>query len=219
MSALAGISEQIKDRFQDISEKARQRVFGANNENLDFFIDSFNKFDTRRKVIAVCCVVAAVLVIFLGVFTVYFAGIRTLKVELSNSLASLRELQNNVSDFEAETSRFRTVTSTLSGATSQFSAKPFFDELSKKINVKIDSIDEKPEDFLASDPLAKKGFRKVNVEMYFKKISIPRLLEFIKEAEKSNRFLKVTDLKIREIYGGRLYFSVNLTIRGYAGRG
>jgi len=46
-------------------------------------------------------------------------------------------------------------------------------------------------------------------------ISIPRLLSFLVEVEKSNKYLRVQDLQIRARYGTKLYFDSQAKVRGY----
>ena len=46
-------------------------------------------------------------------------------------------------------------------------------------------------------------------------ISIPRLLGFLVEVEKSNKYLRVQDLQIRGRYGTKLYFDSQVKVRGY----
>ena len=220
MSAIATAIEQVKDRSRDILEKIRQKLFGANNENLDFFIDSFNKFDARQKIVAVCCILLLTVLVFFSIFYLYFTGVRDLKLELSDGLAALRELQVDINNYETETAKMTVVSNTLNATIGGFSVRPFFESLAQKLAVKVELSEPKQEPFPATDPLSEKGFQKLNIDMRFVKISIPRLLEFIKETEKSAKFLKIQDLNIREIYERepskkRLYFTVNMTVRGY----
>jgi len=50
-------------------------------------------------------------------------------------------------------------------------------------------------------------------------ISIPRLLNFIVEAEKGGGFIRVQDLQIRSKYGTKLFFDVTLKARGLSTAG
>ena len=64
------------------------------------------------------------------------------------------------------------------------------------------------------NPLSEKA-QEVKVEMRMPNISIPRLMSFLVEVEKSNKYLKVQDLQIRGRYGTKLYFDGQAKVRGY----
>ena len=69
---------------------------------------------------------------------------------------------------------------------------------------------------LASDnPLSDK-VQEVHVDLRLGNISVPRLLNFLVDIEKSNKYLRVIDLKIGARYGTRLFFDANVKIRGYS---
>ena len=103
---------------------------------------------------------------------------------------------------------------TISKKTRRLSYKPFFEKLSKEEKVSIKSLNVKTVDGIPGDMISD-SISEHNIEMKLPKISIPKLLKFMVEIEKSKKFLRVKDIKVTGMYGNKLYFDVELVVRGY----
>ena len=92
--------------------------------------------------------------------------------------------------------------------------KPYFEKMSKLNNIEIKDIKEKDVESDLSDPFFEK-VTEVLVEMKLPKISIPKLMGFLVDVEKSNYFFRIKDLKIKGLYGNKLYFDSRVSFRTY----
>jgi hypothetical protein len=94
------------------------------------------------------------------------------------------------------------------------SLKPFFEKIANDLGVTIEGISDQKVPLAAENPLSDK-LQEIRVEMRLPNISIPRLLNFVVEIEKSGKYLKVQDLQIRARYGTKLFFDGQIKVRGY----
>jgi hypothetical protein len=74
---------------------------------------------------------------------------------------------------------------------------------------------EKEVEFDSTNPLSE-SLKEVRIDLRVPQISISRLLNFITDVEKSERYIRLQDLKITGQYGNKLYFDTSLVFRGYA---
>ena len=213
MGPVSAISDQVRGRLQDGLGFLRRSLFGANNERLDLFMDSFNKLSSSQRVGAF--VVAGGCLAFLVGLAIwlYVAQVDRLKSDLSNSFAAIHELQALTAAHNTEKQKFDRLTSAVKSKTSSGAIKPFFEKISKSVGVQLDDLKEvKPQQ---SDSGLPDNFQEFHVEMRLEKISIPRLLNFLVEIEKSGRYMRVHDLQVRSRYGTKLYFDGFVKVRGY----
>ena len=54
-----------------------------------------------------------------------------------------------------------------------------------------------------------------DVEIVIASISLPKLLKFISTIEKSQNYIRVKDLRIRDLSGKKLYFEVQVFFRAF----
>lgn len=210
------LKDQANQLFSKYSKMIKVRIFGANNERIDFVMDSFYKLSPGQRSGVFAIGIALIVVLIMSAFALYFAQVRALEDELSQSVSSLQELRKYKVMDQNEDRRFSKLVDVIRGKTRGLSFKPFFEKLTKEKGVTMKDLNEKEVDFESSNPLGDQGVKQVNVEMRVPQISIPRLLNFISEVEKSERYVRLKDLKITGQYGNKLYFDTNIVFRGYS---
>jgi hypothetical protein len=189
-------------------------MFGANNERLDFFMDSFYKLSPNQRAAALGGVVSVIGLFVLGAVALYFAQVQKLRRDLNNSFAALHELQGLKYSYEIESRNYEKLIETIERKTKQVSLKPFFEKTANDLGVTIEGLSDQKTALAAENPLAER-VQEVKVDMRLPNISIPRLMNFLVEIEKSNKYLRVQDLQIRGRYGTKLYFDSQIKVRGY----
>ena len=205
----------IRDRFSPLINRIREKIFGAHNENIDLVVDSFYKLTPPQRNGVLIGGMGLILGFILFSIILYFAQVSVLQTELDKSLRALATIRSLKLEDQTVSEKFNSLIETISRKSKGFNPKPFFEKLSKTMGIELTGISEKDVPFDQNDPLVKK-IKMVNVEVKLPKVSIPKLLNFIVELEKSNHLLKVQDLKITGQYGNKLYFDAQLLIRGYA---
>jgi hypothetical protein len=214
MSALATFSDRFKGQFSGQLNVIRRRLFGANNEKLDFFMDSFYKLSPNQRSGVLAGVVGVIGLFVLGAVGLYFTQVNRLKNELSGSFAALHELQSLRASYEQENKNYEKLVNTIDAKTKTVSLKPFFEKVANDLGVTLEGLNDSKGPLPSDNPLADK-VQEVKVEMRMPNISIPRLMSFLVEVEKSNKYLRVQDLQIRGRYGTKLYFDAQAKVRGY----
>lgn len=207
------IKDQITNATSKYTKLIKTRLFGANNERLDFIMDSFYKLTPPQRNGVFAIGIGAIGMFILSAFALYFAQVRSLESELSQSVAALQELRKiKVSD-QAEERRFSKLVDTIRAKS--ISYKPFFEKLTKEKGVTMKDLNEKDIEMDSSNPLSE-SIREVHIEMRVPQISISRLLNFVSEVEKAERYIRLHDIKITGQFGNKLYFDTELTFRGYS---
>ena len=214
MSVVAAFADRLKGQIQVNLKLVQRRLFGANNEKLDFLMDSFYKLSPNQRTAALGGSIGIVFLLVVMVFGLYFSMVSHLKNELSSSFAALHELQAKKAMYEQENRNFEKLVDMVERKTKQVSLKPFFEKIANDQGVTIEGLSDNKSPLPADNPLAER-FQEVRVEMRMPNISIPRLLSFLVEVEKSNKYLRVQDLQIRGRYGTKLYFDSQAKVRGY----
>ncbi len=214
MSVVTVFSDRIKGQLDVGLSELRKRLFGANNEKLDFFIDSFYKLSPNHRTGVVAGMIGVIALFVLLAFILYFAQVANLKNELSNSFRALHDLHSLKASYDIETSNFEKLSDTVERKTKQMSLKPFFEKIANEQGVQLEGLNDQKSPLPADNPLSEK-LQEVRVEMRMPNIAIPRLLSFLVEVEKSNKYLRVQDLQIRGRYGTKLYFDGQVKVRGY----
>jgi hypothetical protein len=214
MSAIAVLADKVKGQVSSITILVRRRLFGANNERLDFFMDSFYKLSPNQRAGVLGGIVAVIGLFVLGAVGLYFAQVQKLRQDLNDSFAALHELQGLKYSYDVESRNYDKLIETIERKTKQVSLKPFFEKTANDLGVTIEGLTDQKSPLAAENPLSEK-VQEVKVDMRLPNISIPRLLGFIVEVEKSNKYLRVQDLQIRGRYGTKLYFDGQIKVRGY----
>lgn len=217
MSAITDLSDNLNTNVRRIVGVVKQKVFGQNNERLDFVMDSFYKLSSQQRngVIAG----AALFIVFFVISTIslYFTRVSALEKDLSDSFMAIQEFKTKKIEDSIEDKKFEKLSDLIKRKTAGVVFKPFFEKLSREDNVEVKNLTEQPVDMDPSDPMTNQ-IKQVNVEMRLPKISIPRLLKFIIDIEKSEHYMRVQEIKITGLYGNRLFFDTTLLIRGYSGK-
>lgn len=215
MSAASDAIEQFREKIQDAVDQIRKRIFGANNEHLDFVMDSFYKLAPPQRNAVLAGIIGGIVLFVLAAVGLYFSRVNSLKSELNETFAAIHELKKLKREFAAVDDRFGTLIETVDKRTNDLKIKPFFEKLAKQEQVVIEGLVEQKSPLPADNPLSGKMDENL-VEMRLPKISIPKMLTFMIETEKSDKYLRIQDVKIQGRYGTKLYFDGTVKIRGYS---
>lgn len=216
MSALTGFVDQLRGQFQSGANVVRSRIFGINNERLDFLMDSFYKLEPPQRTLVFSGIVGAVGLFVFGAVMLYFAQVNRLRTDLNESFAALHELRELRGEFQDADKRFDKLIERVQSRTSDFSPKPFFAKIATEQGVQLEGgLQESRVPIAADNPLSEK-MQEVRIEMRLNNISVPRLLNFIVEAEKADKFVRVQDLDVQARFGTKLFFYATIKARAYA---
>ena len=216
MSSVSGIVDQVRGQLLSGLNLVRVRVMGANNERLDFLMDSFYKLNPPQRTAALTGLIGAVGFFVFGAVILYFSQVGRLRSELNESFDAVHEMQSLKAEFQAEQKRYDKLTEQIARKTGDLRPKPFFEKIANEQGVQIEGgLTETRVPLPADNPLSEK-MQEVRVEMRLNNISIPRLLNFLVEVEKANNFVRIQDLEVRARFGTRLYFDSKLKARAYS---
>lgn len=207
-------TSQITALLQSPLDLIKRRLFGTNNERLDFLMDSFYKLDPKQQKGAVLALFGLLMVLVMIIFAIYFSRMSALEQELNTGLEALRDLREKAQVYKSEKARMDWLAQNISGKTSNFKAKPFFEKKANELGVTLDSL-RSDELEIPPGSLLSERFKEIEVTFRTPKISLPRLLNFLSEIEKAGQTLTVRNLKIRARYGDRLYFDAEARVVGY----
>jgi len=206
--------EKLKSRISEMVQKLLLEVFGQNNERLDFLLDSFNKLQPNQQRAALAgSAMAFLLMIMLGIW-IYASQVGALRTELSDSFSSLRQFRSLANEFGMENSKFTLLIDSVKSKVDATSYKPFLDQLAKKNGLSLGQLDERDVAATEDSPMGKE-LRDVTIDVNFDNVSLPRLLKFLTEIEKSGKYVRIDDLRIRSRYGTKLYFDAKVLFRAY----
>jgi hypothetical protein len=181
-------------------------------------MDSFYKLSPTQRTGMIIGSAVTSFVLIISVMLFYFSQVDALESELNESFNAIYELQQLKADYKYEDERFNNLLRMVRSKTSALRVKPFFEEKATTIGVELQGLSDQTEPLPAENVLSKK-VKYVRVEMRIPKVSIPRLLNFMIEVEKSGNFLSVENLEIRSRYGTKLFFDATVKFRGYAVEG
>ena len=214
MEQLEQFIEKMKTRFSEIIQKLLLEIFGENNERLDFLLDSFNKLQPNQQRGALAgSAVVFFLMIMMGIW-IYAAQVASLRAELSDSFSTLRQFRSLANEFGMENTKFTLLVDSVKGKVDATSYKPYLDQLAKKNGLSLGQLDERDIAATEESPLGKE-LRDVAIDVNFDNVSLPRLLKFLTEIEKSGKYLRIDDLRIRSRYGTKLFFDAKVLFRAY----
>lgn len=214
MSVVTTFTDQFKGQVFASLNSLRRRLLGANNEKLDFVMDSFYKLSPNQRTGVLAGVVGTVALFVFGAIGLYFSQVSRLKQDLSGSFAALHELRSLRSNYEQESKNYEKLVDAIEKKTRSMSLKPFFEKIANEQGVTLEGLNDQKAPLPVDNPLSEK-IQEVRVEMRLPNISIPHLMSFLVEVEKSNKYLRVQDLQIRGRYGTKLYFDGQAKVRGY----
>ena len=212
MAVLSTMMDKIDNRLIFV----KHRVLGANNERLDFVMDSFYKMEPRQKNFVLAGIVFAIVCFIAFAVFFYIAQINALEDRLNQSFAALNTLQEQKGSYERVGGKFNVIVKDVSRRTQGLQMKPLLEKFARGLNIKIEGLSEADDAFSSDNPMGKFLSQK-KIEVRLPRVSIPKLLKFLVEVEKARRFLRVSDLTIRGIYGTKLYFDASAVINWYRG--
>lgn len=205
--------EQLNEKLSPVLDRIRKQILGANNERVDFIMDSFYKLTPKQQTGALGALGLFTLGLMAGVFYVYISRINALEYELDSGYKTIQNLRQLAVEYNNEKKRFDWLVTNIEQKTSSLRPKPFFERASNQIGVTLTSL-RTQEVELPLDNILAKDFTHVSVEFGMPKVSIPRMLKFLGEVEKSDKHLYVKNLDIRARYGDKLYFDTEAKILG-----
>jgi len=214
MSEIQALLEQLRGQIQQLIVDLKAQIFGENNERLDFLVDSFYKLSAPQRT-GVLAGIFAGIGVFMTLFTIfYFVQINSLRNELSKSFEAIHELRELKTEYARIDATYSRLERDLSSATSEFRVKPFLEKIANEQGVLIEGINEQRLDLPSDNPL-NSNFQETRVDWRLSNISIPKLLTFLVEVEKSGNYVRIYDLTIKGRFGNRLYFDAT-TIKAHA---
>jgi len=215
MGFLDTILDRIRKTFRSAIKLVRSKVFGSNNERLDFIMDSFNKLPPQHQSAVLVGVGGVIFLFVVGAALLYISRVNALSSELDDSFSAYHELRSLKAEFQTEDKRFEKLVSSIDKKTRNVKYKPFFEKITKDLSLQMEGLNEEKLAIPVDNPLSEK-VKEVKITMRFPEISLPKLLNFLVEVEKSGKLLRIWDLQIRSRYGTKLFFTAEVEIRGYA---
>ena len=206
--------DQVKAYFLNFFDIIKRRIFGANNERLDFIMDSFYKLSPNHQsgVLLGACAILGLVV--MGAFTIYFSRINALEKELESGFEALQDVRSLSQAYKNETKKFDNMVQAIDRKTRGLRPKPFFEKKANQVGITISDLRSNESEIPADSPLSER-FKYVNIDFKTPKVSIPRMLKFLGEIEKSNKHLVIQNLQVRTRYGDKLFFETQTKVVGY----
>lgn len=214
MSAINQLVDRVRGNTARTLDVARKRVFGVNNERIDFVIDSFYKLSSRQQGLVLAGIGALFVALVIGTILLYLSRVNALDDNLNTSVKALRDLRSLTQSYTYEEKRYSQLQNMIRSSSRSFRPKPFFEAQAKQFGLVITDLRSDEADLPPDSPLAK-DFKQVTVEFRLPEVSVPRLIRFISDIEKSDYFLNFSSLQIRSRFGDRLYFEVSAKVVGY----
>ena len=206
---------ELSDRFRSVINLFKEKVFGRNNERLDFVMDSFYKLNPRQRNGVLAGIGGGIGLMILAILALYFSQVKALRDELSQSFEALNELHALKNESAREQDKFKQLTDRVKNKTSKVNFKPFFEKVSKEAKVTLENLSDKPY-AMDSNSLLTKELVEHRIEMLVSNVSIPRLMNFLIKVEESKHYLRVQNIKISTIFGQKnSKFNVEVLWRGY----
>lgn len=218
MSGLQGALDQVQSLVSRSVDQVRRQLLGANNERLDFLMDSFYKLSPQHQTGVLAGAAGALLIFVLTAFGIYFSRIHALEEELNVGFEALQDVRTLTASYDQELRRYQELKSSVSRASMEFKPKPFLESKANQVGVTIADLRSQDAEIPAESPLSQ-DFKYVTVDFKLPKVSLPRLLKFIEEVEKGNSNLNIQNLQVRTRYGDRLFFETNAKIVAYKANG
>lgn len=213
-----GIADEATDKVSQLTRPIldifKRSLFGANNERLDFIMDSFYKFTPQQQTGIIFGLGSLLGVLVLGIFALYFANISALEGELNAGFEALKEIRHLSEDYKNEKARLSWLERNVEGKTRSLRPKSFFERKANQVGVTLESLRSEEVDLPRDNPLSN-SFKEVQVVFRMPKVSIPRMLKFMSELEKSGKTLTVRNLRIRARYGDKLFFDTEAQVSAY----
>lgn len=207
------LRELLDKLYEQTVVPIRRRIFGNNNENIDLLFDNFYRLSNEQRTAVLVGLGATAVITIFVVLVTYFSALSNLESQLSKSFDAVHELRRRGQQYRSIEAQYNMVKQQVDRKVKTLRAKPFFEEVAKKHNVTMTGLNEAKAPMEGSEELSK-SFETLQVDMRLTKISLPRLLKFLSEVERAEKYLVVEDLVIRGRYGTKLYFDAQAKFKG-----
>ncbi len=214
MEAVSSAIEKVRGAINEINIRIKRAIYGDNNERLDFLMDSFYKLSPDQKNMVLITAVAVIFFLILGIIGIYINRVGNLGANLNSSISAYKALEEKSLEYNAKNSEFQFIVNKINSGAGGGAIKPFFENLSKKHKITLDSLNENMQNLQMDNALGTQ-FREANIDLRVNKISLPRLLKFLASIESEGSFYKVSDLKIEARYDDKLYFDTQIKVKGF----
>ncbi|NBX17653.1 MAG: hypothetical protein EBR09_09830 [Proteobacteria bacterium] len=200
----------------------RDFVFGKQNERIEYFMDSYFKLpaEGRTGVIAGAFLFGG-LTIF-ALIAMYLSALTGLQNQLDASFAAINTLRAKQVEYTVAKKRFDELKNRIGKITATV-------KMTSTIDGKIKSIGMEPEngrisradkpssekDFIRSSPALSETYKTSRSEFRVNNISLKKIIDLVIAIESDESLLRVTDLRIKGIYGTKLFFESNFTVDGF----
>ena len=124
MSALQNLKDQFQSLSARIVDQVRRSLLGANNERIDFLMDSFYKLSPQHQTGVMAGAGGLLLVFVLSSFTIYFSRINALEDELNASFDALQDARSMIQTYDQELKRFQELKAAVGRNAADFKPKP-----------------------------------------------------------------------------------------------
>ena len=200
--------------FSNFKQKFLVKVFGSNNDRLDFIIDSFYQFSPTYQKFFAGLGVLGLVGVFITIFYIYFSSLGYLQDKLYNTINGHKTLATLATNYYREDARFQALLTNLSDNIRVKSLKPFFEKVARDEELNLGSLNEKI--FALSDGLIlAENLDGVQIDVEIDNISLPKILKYLTTIERSRNHLSVSALTIKSRYETKLYFDTKITVKGY----
>jgi hypothetical protein len=144
----------------------------------------------------------------------YISQVSVLRTELADSFSSLRQFRSLSNEYSMENKKFAMLVDSVKNKVDATSYKPFLDQQAKKNGLTLGQLDERDVAGVEDSPFSKE-LKDVSIDINLDNVSLPKLLKFMSEIEKSGKYIRVDDLRIRSRYGTKLFFDAKVLFRAY----
>lgn len=208
------IINEVKDRLHGYLRIVQEKLLGVNNERLEFIMDSFYKLEPAYRNGFLAFIVSMISGFVMIAVFIYFYQVKSLHNEINNTFNALSDLKTLKIEDATEGARFKQLVEKVKARTRTLAFKPFFEKLARQSKISLKNLSDRQPEMDPQNPLSK-NLKEVHIDMRLSKVSIPKLLKFLVDIEKANHYLRVQNLKITGLYGNKLYFDVDVLVRGY----
>ena len=209
--------EKIRSLLDSLLERTfhpiRRRIFGVNNENVEFIIDNFYRLSSEQRMGVLVSGGVALVIGTLLIMALYFSALSSLDNQLSDSFEAKHRLSFLMQNYAKKMSEYEAMKQSLQKKVGGLRARAFFEGIAREKGVVVGDINETKKPIENSDLLAKE-YQATNIQIRMNKISLPKLIKFVSEVERSENYFSVGDLRIRGKFGTKLYFDVETVFNG-----
>lgn len=204
----------VSEKTSGFSFFLKETILGKNNERLDFALDSFYKLPPQKRTVLLGGFFTLLAGVVIGLFGLYFSRVNALDTRLNSSTLALGEFRTYQVENQDAKSGLTLLKGRIKSKLKSFSIKPFFEKVSGENSVEIRSTKVRDAESVDLEDLSS-FLKEKDIEIIVAKISLPKLLKFISAIEKKQKYIRVKDLRIRDLSGKKLYFEAQIFFRAF----